>query len=282
MGINAQQFNGYGNLNLQPGMVLGSLAESTSGVYSLSTAAFSTVVVSQANLFVAGNFTVVATQNTTGRVLTGLLIQGAAIDPLLIASLLSQALNPLYNVSFNAGNFTFTAKTPGTTGVFSIVLPGGTFNGNAVVDPLPLLPGRIVVNDNTLWTATQNNFNISVAYPTTANATTNSLAGLYVTGFGDIVNCAPSPFDNSQDGNRLFQGNVVELYKLVDAFVMQSVTPISSFAPIFVETSTANSGRDTGKITAVANATTIPLPASRLSVVQGTASAGGMVIAQLN
>lgn len=281
MGINALQFNQYNNINLQPGLNLDSGTETTSGIYRLTSAVFATVAIPIANLFVAGDFTFSVTQNATGRVLFSTITQGVAVDPLLLVSTLAQALNPLYNVSFAAGNMTITAKTPGAAGTFNIVTPAGSSASNAPTDPLPLLPGRIVVGENTPYTGLQSSFNINVVYPTTINATTQTLGGLYITGFGDIVNVAPTPYDNSGDANRVFVGNVVELYTKANALVLQSITAIGTTAPLFVETSVANNGRDTGKVTATATASTIALPDSRLQVLQGTASANGLIIVKL-
>lgn len=281
MGINALQFNNFYNANLQPGMVLESGARSTSGIYSFTTAMFASATSAQANFFQAGNFTFSVTQTVTGRTLFSNINQGAAIDVLSLISQLAQAFNPLYNVSLSAGIITIAAKTPGAAGAFTVTIVSGNVASSAPTDPLPLLPGRIVVNDNTLYTGTVSSYNPSVVYPTTTNATTQTLGGLYVTGFGDIVNVAPTPFDNTADGQRVPVGNIVELYTNAPAIVMQSVTALSTSSALFVETSTANSGRDTGKLTGTATATTVALPNSRLQVVQGTATAGGLVIVQL-
>lgn len=284
MSFLVQQFNNANLPNYIPGMVLDSLAQSTTGIYALPPANLATATLPSSAVYAPGASTFYITQLLTGDVLTGIVYQNqTAIDPDSAVSQLAQAFNPSYNVSYNNGNFTITSKFPGVMGQFVVANALGSTSSSTPVDANPILPGRIVVADGTNYSASQPYQGVYVAYPTTTNATVDTLGGLYVTGFGDAISYTPYPYAYNSDGGNagVRVGNRVELYTHANSIVLQSLTPVSTVSPLFVETSTANAGINTGKITATTSATTVALPISRLRVLQGTTVANGLVICQL-
>lgn len=283
MSFLVQQFNNLNLPNLIPGMVLDSEAQSTTGIYALSAASYATATLASVAVYAPGSTVFTITQTLTGDVLIGVVTQSSiALDPNQTVSQLAQAFNPSYNVSFNAGNFIFTSKFPGAQGQFTVSSSLGSVTSNAPADLLPILPGRIVVADGTNYSPLAYYQATQVVYPTTANATVESLGGLFVTGLGDAIRYTPYPYAYNSDGNsNVRAGNRVELYTHANSIVLQSLTAVSTVSPLFVETSVASAGLNTGKITATASATTVALSSSRLRVLQGTASANGLVICQL-
>lgn len=284
MSFLVQQFNNANLPNYIPGMVLDSLAQGTTGIYAIPPSNLATVTLASAAVYAPGASVFTITQLLTGDVLTNVVYQSTiAFDPDQTVSQLAQAFNPSYNVSYNAGNITITSKFPGVLGQFIVANALGSTASSTPVDALPILPGRIVVPDGTNYATNLPYQGVYVAYPTTTNATVDTLGGLYVTGFGDAVSYTPYPYAYNSDGGNagIRVGNRVELYTKANSIVLQSITPVSTVSPLFVETSIANSGANTGKITATTSASTVALPISRLRVLQGTTVANGLVICQL-
>jgi len=283
MSFLVQQFNNLNLPNYLPGMVLDSGAMSTTAIYNLPAANYATVSIPSANIYVAGSTQFSIYQQLTGDNLYGVVTQNiTALDPSQTVEQLAQAFNPSYNVSYNAGQFIITSKFPGLLGQFTVTNSLGSTPSSAPPDALPILAGRIVVPDGTNFDPLKPYQSTYVSYPTTTNATIDSLGGLFVTGIGDLVSYTPYPYNNNSDSNSYVRPlNRVQIYTQANGFVMQAITPLSTVTPLFVETSIANFGVNTGKLTATASATTVALPVSRLRIVQGTATAGGLVIAQL-
>lgn len=283
----SQQYSNRNIAQFVPGNCLYNDAETLTGTYALDSTFQASLQWSLGTFVPLNNANVpfILSFPQLGNTHSAFISTGAVLDPLAIESVLSNAFSGLVRFEYNSttGNMLMTAMDYGTLNAFSFTINNNALNSTVPVNPLAIVPGRVLVYANDTAGAFSNNaYNYAprVKYPSVSDTNVNNLAGLMISGMGDLIDVALFN-QNTNNSFRLLPGNNVECIQKSQGIVVQPIGVLSStFSSLFVETNPLPNL--VGRFTQTPTGTTIQVPQGRVSIIQPSVVNDGLCVIKLN